>query len=56
MPAEVGTLKAFYRSWDMTSKDPEPEYTEIPSQPCTYEELGLYLEEETAVTNTARFF
>lgn len=42
----------------MTSEDREPKYTEIPSFPCTTQDLGLYLDgedEESTITN-ARFF
>lgn len=42
-PADIGTLKAYYRYWDWTKPiDENPlEYREIDTRPCTVEELGL---------------
>ena len=47
IPADIGTLKAYYRKWDF-SKGGEIVYEEIPSHRCSFEELGLIEPEESA--------
>lgn len=42
LPETVGTLKAYYRHWDLTKpKDESVEYRPITTRQCTLEELGL---------------
>ena len=40
MPANVGTVGAYLRSWDYTWGSPTPVYTALATAPCTEEQLG----------------
>ena len=41
LPESVGTLKAFYRHWDLTDSEKPVDYRPVDTRSCTLEELGL---------------
>ena len=37
---EIGTIKLYYKNWDVAKENDILKFTEIPTRPCTLEDFG----------------
>ena len=38
---EIGTIKFYYKSWDVANENDTLKFTEIPTRPCTKEDFAV---------------